>query len=400
MGRGLERIRNIGLLAHIDAGKTTTTERILFYTGRTHRMGEVHSGESQMDWMDLEKERGITITSASTSCSWRDYQINIIDTPGHVDFTVEVERSLRILDGAVGIFCAVAGVESQSETVWKQANRYRVPRLVFVNKMDRRGAGFDRVIEQLHSRLGANAVPVQIPIGEEGGFRGIVDLITMKAVVWNEEELGADFSEFEIPDEILSEAEARRIDLLEKLSEGNDSFLEDYLEGTDFSAGRISAEVRSSTLQGKMFPVFCGASFRNKGIQPLLDGVVDYLPSPLDLPPVAGIFPNTGDFIKRKPAVDEPFAALAFKVATDPYVGRLTYIRIYSGELKGGASVFNATADRKERVARILLMHANKREDVKSVCAGDIAAVVGLKYTTTGDTLCAEKYPIILESMV
>jgi elongation factor G len=400
MGHQLERIRNIGLMAHIDAGKTTTTERILFYTGRTHRMGEVHAGESQMDWMELEKERGITITAASTFCTWRDHQINIIDTPGHVDFTVEVERSLRILDGAVGIFCAVAGVESQSEAVWRQANRYRVPRLVFVNKMDRAGADFDRVVNDLRSRLGANAVPLQIPVGLESEFRGVVDLVSMKAVLWDEDELGSRFTEGEIPEELLGKAEDYRINLLERLSEINDIFMEDYLEGMSFPTERIMSEIREATVGGKLFPVLCGAAFKNKGIQTLLDAVIDYLPSPVDLPPVTGIYPNTGDYITRAPSIGEPFAALGFKVATDPYVGRLTYIRVYSGEVKVGQYVFNSSADRRDRITRLLRMHANKREDVKNAAAGDIVAAVGLKRTTTGETLCDERHPIILESMV
>jgi len=318
MGHQLERIRNIGLMAHIDAGKTTTTERILFYAGRTHRMGEVHAGESQMDWMELEKERGITITAASTFCTWKDHQINIIDTPGHVDFTAEVERSLRILDGAIGIFCAVAGVESQSETVWKQANRYGVPRLIFINKMDRPGADFDRVVSELHGRLGANAVPLQIAVGLDGEFRGIVDLVSMKAIIWDEDELGSRYTEGEIPEELLGRAEDQRINLLEKLSEINDIFLEDYLEGVSLPADRLISEIREATVSGKLFPVFCGAAFKNKGIQTLLDAVVDFLPSPVDLPPVTGIYPSTGDFITRAPSTDEPFAALGFKVTTDP----------------------------------------------------------------------------------
>jgi len=400
MGHQLERIRNIGLMAHIDAGKTTTTERMLFYAGRTHRMGEVHTGESQMDWMELEKERGITITAASTFCTWKDRQINIIDTPGHVDFTVEVERSLRILDGAIGIFCAVAGVESQSETVWKQANRYGVPRLVFVNKMDRAGSDFDRVVNELHGRLGANAVPMQIPVGLGDEFRGIVDLISMKSIIWDEDELGSKYTEGEIPEELLGRAEDQRINLLEKLSEINDIFLEEYLEGVSFPTDRIVSEIRDATVSGKLFPVFCGAAFKNKGIQTLLDAVVDFLPSPVDLPPVTGIYPSTGDFIKRAPASDEPFAALGFKVTTDPYVGKLTYIRVYSGEIGAGAYVFNSTADRRDRITRLVRMHANKREDVKVAAAGDIVAAVGLKRTTTGDTLCDEKHPIILESMI
>ncbi len=400
MVRPLQRIRNIGLMAHIDAGKTTTTERMLYYTGRTHRMGEVHAGESQMDWMALEKERGITITAASTSCSWKNHQINIIDTPGHVDFMVEVERSLRILDGAIIIFCAVSGVESQSEAVWKQANRYEVPRLIFVNKADRTGADFDGVVEELHERLGVNAVPVQLPLGSASRFQGVIDLISMRASIWQEDTLGSSFTMSPIPDELLDQAENSRDNLLEKLAEVDDLFLEDFLDGVAFTAEKVKAAIRSACLRGKLVPVFCGAAFKNKGIQPLLDGVIDYLPSPLDRPPVPGILPNTGDYIERRPAVEEPFSALAFKVTIDPYVGRLTYLRVYSGEIAAGSSVYNSSADRKERVIRLLSMHANKREDVKTAACGDIIAAVGLKNTTTGDTLCDGRHPIVLESVL
>ena len=396
----MERIRNIGLMAHIDAGKTTTTERILYYSGKTHKLGEVHTGESQMDWMELEKERGITITAASTFCTWRDHRINIIDTPGHVDFTVEVERSLRILDGAIVIFCAVSGVESQSETVWKQANRYNVPRLVFINKMDRNGAGFLRVVEELHRKLGANAVPVQYPVGGEGSFRGLVDLVEMKTLFWDEDDQGASINFGEIPEDLSKEVEKNRINLLEKLSEIDNLFMEDYLEGVNLPSSRLKKVLRAATLEGKIFPVLCGAAFKNKGIQPVLDAVVDFLPAPEDLPPVTGILPNTGDYIERSSSADQPFSAMAFKVMTDSYTGKLTYFRVYSGRAAAGSYVFNSSADRKERITRILKMHANKREDVKHVTAGDIAAAVGFKHTTTGDTLCDEGHPIILETMV
>jgi elongation factor G len=398
MGYPLEKIRNIGVMAHIDAGKTTVTERILYYTGKTHKIGEVHTGESQMDWMDLEKERGITITAASTFCSWRDHQINIIDTPGHIDFTVEVERSLRILDGVIGIFCAVAGVESQSEAVWKQANRYNVPRIVFINKMDRAGADFVRVVDEMHRCLGANAVPLQYPLGEEDSFKGIIDLIQMKAYAW-EDGLAAPYEQDEIPEDILSKAESFRMDLLEKLADLDDFFMEEYLDGAVVAEERIKELIRKATLEGKLFPVFCGAAFRNKGIQPLLDAVVDYLPSPADLPPISGIVPNTGDYIKRAPSDSEPFSALAFKVVTDPYVGKLIYLRVYSGTLSAGSEVYNANSDTKDRIHRFVRMHANKREEIRKVSTGDIAAAVGIKNTTTGNTLCDPEQPIILESM-
>jgi elongation factor G len=396
----LERIRNIGLMAHVDAGKTTTTERILYYTGKTRKMGEVHTGQSQMDWMDLEKERGITITAASTVCSWRNHQVNLIDTPGHVDFTVEVERSLRVLDGAIGIFCAVAGVQSQSETVWKQANRYRVPRLVFINKMDRAGADFPAVVEELHGRLGANAVPLQYPMNKGDDFVGLIDLVSMKALVWNEEDLGSSFSENGIPPELMESAQAYRMNLLEKLSELDDMFMEEYLEGAGVSVERIKAVIRSVTLENRFFPVLCGAAFKNKGIQPLLNALVDFLPSPKDLIPVRGIHPHSGDHLVRRPSDEEPFSSLVFKVTTDPYVGKLTYLRVYSGDLASRSLVYNARSDRRERIGRIVRMHANKREEIKRVTTGDIAAVVGLKGAATGDTLSAVENPIILQSMV
>lgn len=396
----LEKIRNIGIMAHIDAGKTTTTERVLYYTGKTHKMGEVHSEEAEMDWMELEKERGITITAAATFCSWKGCQVNIIDTPGHVDFTAEVERSLRVLDGAIGIFCAVSGVESQSENVWKQANRYKIPRLVFINKMDRTGARFEGVVEELHVRLGANAVPVQMPLSKESDFSGVIDLINMKAYVWDEDVLGARYREVEIPEEFLNDARTKRVTLLEKLAETDDLFLEDYLSGVDISVETIKNVLRSATLKGKIFPVLCGAAFKNKGIQPLLDAVIEYLPSPVDIPPITAIQPNTGDYVEKTPGNEEPFLALAFKIMSDPYVGKLTFFRVYSGRLSAGSYVLNSTADRRERVARILRIQANDMEEIKEVGTGDIAAAVGLKRTSTGDTLCDEKQTLILESMV
>jgi len=396
----LSRIRNIGIMAHIDAGKTTTTERILYYTGRTHKIGEVHDGQAEMDWMDLERERGITITAAATFCTWKDHQINIIDTPGHVDFTVEVERSLRVLDGAIGVFCAVAGVESQSETVWRQANKYKVPRLVFVNKMDRTGARFEGVVEELKSRLGANAFPLQLPIGKEADFRGVVDLVKMRAFVWQEDSFGAKYEETDIPSDMVAFAEEKRVELLERLSELDDLFMEEYLDGVELTEERVKEVIRAATVKNKFFPVLCGTAFKNKGIQLLLDAVVDYLPSPVDMPAVTGILPNTGDYIERKPSDDEPFSALAFKIMTDPYVGKLTFFRVYSGVLRAGSYVYNSTGDRRERVSRILRMHANDREEIGEVRTGDIAALVGLKKTTTGDTLCDADNPIILESMV
>ncbi|MCD6120539.1 MAG: elongation factor G [Spirochaetales bacterium] len=396
----LEKIRNIGIMAHIDAGKTTTTERILYYTGRTHKIGEVHEGGAEMDWMELEKERGITITAAATFCSWQNHQINIIDTPGHVDFTVEVERSLRVLDGAIGVFCAVAGVEPQSETVWKQANKYKVPRLVFINKMDRVGSRFYEVVDELGSRLGANALVVQIPIGKEDSFRGVVDLIRMKALIWNDDGFGAKYTEGDIPKDMLETAEKKRVEMLEKLSELDDLFMEEYLEGVAITEQRIKEVIRTATVENKAFPVLCGTAFKNKGVQPLLDAVVDYLPSPMNIPAITGIVPNTGDYVEREPSDENAFSALAFKIMSDPYVGKLTFFRVYSGILKSGSYVYNSTADRRERVSRILRMHANKREEIGEVHTGDIAALVGLKKTTTGDTLCDADNPIILESMV
>jgi elongation factor G len=396
----LERIRNIGITAHIDAGKTTTTERILFYAGRTHKMGEVHAGEAEMDWMELEKERGITITAAATFCSWKGCQINIIDTPGHVDFTAEVERSLRVLDGVIGVFCAVKGVEPQSETVWKQASRYRIPRIVFINKMDRTGARFEGVIEDLHRRLGANAAAIQLPIGRETDFVGVIDLIEMEAYLWDEDVLGARYRVAGLPETMVEEAGRMRAALLERLSETDDSFLEEYLDGKQLTPGRIKQVLRAATIQGKLFPVLCGAAFKNKGIQTLLDAVLDYLPSPPEAVPISVVQPNTGDYGTLRAAADGPFAALVFKIMSDPYVGKLAYFRVYSGALKAGGRVYNATADRRERVLRLLRMHANDREQIETVYAGDIAAAVGLKKVHTGDSLCAEDHPVLLESMV
>ena len=396
----LSSIRNIGIMAHIDAGKTTTTERILYYTGRTHKLGEVHDGEAKMDWMELEKERGITITAAATFCEWRDVQVNIIDTPGHVDFTVEVERSLRVLDGAIGVFCAVAGVEPQSETVWKQATRYNVPRLAFINKMDRVGARFPSVVQEMHARLGANAVPVQLPIGAEAEFIGVVDLVKMRALLWDGDALGAAYREDAVPAGMADEVAAARAHLVEKVAEVDDAVMEAFLEGREVANDDLQAALRRATVQNRIFPVLCGTAFKNKGIQPLLDAVVDYLPSPADIAPAQGTLPSTGDYVARPPEDKEPFAALAFKVMTDPYVGKLTFFRVYSGTLSSGSYIYNATADKRERVTRMVRMHANEREDIKAVYAGDIAAAVGLKKTTTGDTLCDEDHPVILESMV
>jgi len=396
----LSSIRNIGIMAHIDAGKTTTTERILYYTGRTHKIGEVHDGEAKMDWMDLEKERGITITAAATFCEWRGVQVNIIDTPGHVDFTVEVERSLRVLDGAIGVFSAVEGVEPQSETVWKQANRYNVPRVAFINKMDRVGARFEEVVQEMHGKLGANAVPIQVPIGKEADFSGLVDLVRMKALIWDEDVLGAQYREVEIPAALAEAAHAARAHLVEKLAETDDALMAAYVDGTEIAEDAVRAAIRTATVQSKIFPVVCGTAFKNKGIQSLLDAVVDYLPSPADVPPTTGTVPSTGDYIQRAPEDSEPFAALAFKIMTDPFVGKLTFFRVYSGTLQSGSYIYNSTADRRERVTRILRMHANEREEIKTVYSGDIAAAVGLKKTTTGDTLCDEEHQVILESMV
>lgn len=400
----LRRMRNIGIMAHIDAGKTTTTERILFYTGRLHRMGEVHDGGATMDWMEQEKERGITITSAATTCFWRknndQYRINIIDTPGHVDFTAEVERSLRILDGAVALFCAVGGVEPQSETVWRQANKYRVPRIAFVNKMDRTGADFINALNSMKDRLKANPIPVQIPIGAGAMFRGVIDLIMNKAIIWHDKTQGATWDIIDIPKDLRKDARHWRILLLESVAEHNDNLLMKYLDGEDITADEIRSTVRSATLNLDITPVFCGSAFKNKGVQRLLDGIIDYLPSPADIPPVTGIQPSTGTEVVRAPQANASFSAIAFKIATDPYVGKLTFFRVYSGKLEKGAQVYNSTTERKERVGRLLFMHAKDREDVTEVEAGDIAAAVGLKNVKTGDTLSDPNDPAILEQMV
>ena len=396
--RPLKTIRNIGIVAHIDAGKTTTTERILFYTGRTHRLGEVDEGSATMDWMVQERERGITITSAATTCQWRYHSINIIDTPGHVDFTAEVERSLRVLDGAVVILSAVEGVQPQSETVWRQADRYGVPRIVFINKMDRTGADFFRTLEMMRERLEARAVPVQLPIGVEDGFEGIIDLIRMKSVIYTDD-LGTRSDVTEIPEALRAQAEEYREKLVEAVAELDDALTEKYLEGKALTEEEIRAALRAGTIAARVIPVLCGTSFRNKVVQPLLDAVVDYLPSPLDIPPVGGKNPKSAAGEERAADPAGPFCALAFKIVTDPFVGKLTYFRVYSGTLRAGSYVFNATRDMKERVSRILQMHANHREDIPEVSAGNVVAAVGLRETTTGDTLCDEAHPIVLEAI-
>ncbi|MCL5268112.1 MAG: elongation factor G [Bacteroidetes bacterium] len=394
----LERTRNIGIMAHIDAGKTTTTERILFYTGKTHRIGEVHDGAATMDFMEQEKERGITITSAATTCFWRDHRINIIDTPGHVDFTIEVERSLRVLDGAIALFCAVGGVEPQSETVWRQADKYGVPRIAFVNKMDRVGADFFNVIQMMHDRLKANAVPIQLPIGQGELFAGIIDLIKMKAVMYNESNLGTTWEEYDIPHDLLKLAQEHRTKLLEAVSDVDDTLLVKYLDGKEISESEIIGAIRKATIESKIVPVACGTAFKNKGVQRLLDCIVDFLPSPLDVGSTHG-HDSDGNAIERKPSDDEKFSALAFKIMSDPFVGKLTFFRVYSGTLGGGSYVYNSITGRKERIGRILRMHANHREDIDTAYTGDIVAAVGLKYTKTGDTLCDEGSPIVLEKM-
>lgn len=395
----IERVRNIGIMAHIDAGKTTTTERILFYSGKIHKIGEVHEGAATMDWMVQEQERGITITSAATTVSWKDHFINIIDTPGHVDFTVEVERSLRVLDGSVAVFCAKGGVEPQSETVWRQANKYKVPRIAYVNKMDIVGADFFNVVKMIRERLGANPVPIQLPIGQEADFRGMIDLVKNKAIYYLDE-LGTQSEEKEIPDELKDLAQEYRTKLLEVVAEQDDELMMKYLEGEELTIDEIKAALRKATISFKIVPVLCGSSYRNKGVQPLMDAIVDYLPSPLDLPPVVGTSPDTGEEIVRHPSDDEPLSALAFKVMADPYVGKLVYVRVYSGVLKSGTYVYNTTKGTKERIGRVLRMHANQREEISEAYAGDIVAVVGLKNTITGHTLCDENNPILLESMV
>ena len=394
----LDHVRNIGIMAHIDAGKTTTTERILFYTGRTHRLGEVHEGMATMDWMEQEQERGITITSAATTCEWRGHQINIIDTPGHVDFTVEVERALRVLDGAVAVFCAKGGVEPQSETVWRQATKYHVPRLAYVNKMDIVGADFYRVVSMMKERLQANAVPIQLPIGSEADFKGQVDLLKMKAEIYTDD-LGNTIDETEIPADLKDAAEEARAALVEAVAETDDELMEKYLNGEELSHDELMAGIRKATIAGTMTPVLCGTSYRNKGVQPLLDAIVDFLPSPLDIPPVEGTKKDSDQVVTRKADDKEPFSALAFKIMADPFVGKLVFFRVYSGSLKSGSYIYNSTKGKRERIGRILRMHANHREEMDEIYAGDIAAAVGLKETTTGDTLCAEGNPIILESM-
>ncbi len=395
----LDKTRNIGIMAHIDAGKTTTTERILYYTGITHKIGEVHEGTATMDWMVQEQERGITITSAATTAFWGDCRINIIDTPGHVDFTVEVERSLRVLDGAVGVFCAVGGVEPQSETVWRQADKYSVPRLAFVNKMDRVGANFLSVVGQIRQKLGKNAVPLQLPIGAEDKFRGVIDLVQMKALLFMEEALGAKYETAEIPQELRSEAEHYREKMVESIAEQHDELLEKYLAGETLGLDELKAALREATIAQKITPVLCGSAFKNKGVQPLLDAVVDYLPSPEDVPPIKGVNPDDETFIERRAADDEPFAALVFKIMTDPFVGQLAFFRVYSGHVDSGSSVLNSTKGNTERIGRLLKMHANKREEIKEVWAGDIGAAVGLRNVTTGDTICERNRPIVLETM-
>ena len=395
----LEKTRNIGIMAHIDAGKTTTTERILFYTGRVHKIGEVHDGGATMDWMVQEQERGITITSAATTCQWNDHRINIIDTPGHVDFTVEVERSLRVLDGSVAVFCAKGGVEPQSETVWRQADKYGVPRMAYVNKMDILGADFYNVVDMMKTRLGANPVPLQLPIGSEDVFKGMVDLIEMKAIIYTDD-LGKTSEAAEIPEEMKDDAELYRQNLLDAVAESDDELMMKYLEGEEITAEEIKAAIRKATIACKMTPVLCGSSYKNKGVQPMLDAVVDYMPSPIDIPAIKGVDPDTGAEDKREASDDLPFSALAFKIMADPYVGKLAFFRVYSGTLASGSYVFNSTKGKKERIGRILQMHANRREEIEMVYTGDIAAAVGLKDTVTGDTLCDDKAPIILESMV
>src|SRR4249920_560055 len=396
----LERCRNIGIMAHIDAGKTTTTERILFYTGRTHRIGEVHEGTATMDWMEQEQERGITITSAATTCTWRDIRINIIDTPGHVDFTAEVERSLRVLDGAVAVFDAVHGVQPQSEKVWRQADKYGVPRICFINKIDKMGADFEHAVDTLRKRLNAKPVAIQIPIGQEDKFRGVVDLIEMKSIVWQDDTIGAEYITGEIPAELQKKAEAFHTALVETVAENDDEMLHKFLEGETISAAELRASLRKSTIALKVFPVVVGTAFKNKGVQPLLDAVVDYLPSPLDVGETHGKNPHNGQEVTRKPDDKEPFSALAFKIMADPFVGQLTFIRVYSGQLKTGDSVLNVRTTKHERIGRLLKMHANKREEISEILAGDICAAVGLKNVSTGDTICNEAHPIALESIV
>jgi elongation factor G len=395
----LEKTRNIGIMAHIDAGKTTTTERILFYTGVSHKIGEVHDGAATMDWMEQEQERGITITSAATTCFWKDHRINIIDTPGHVDFTIEVERSLRVLDGAVAVFCSVGGVEPQSETVWRQADKYGVPRIAFINKMDRVGADFNRGLKMMRDRLGANPVPLQIPIGQEDLFRGVIDLVEMRAIVWDDESLGAKYEVIDIPDELQADAEAAREVMLEEICANHEELMDKYFGGEELSVAEIKAGIRHATTELQINPVLCGSAFKNKGVQTLLDAVIDYMPSPLDVPPIKGINPDTDEELTRPADDNGPFSSLAFKVMTDPFVGQLTFFRVYSGVAESGTHVLNTTKGKKERFGRLLKMHANKREEIKQVYSGDIAAAVGLKFTSTGDTLCDDKNVCLLEKM-
>ena len=395
----LERTRNIGIMAHIDAGKTTTTERILYYTGINYKLGEVHEGTATMDWMEQEQERGITITSAATTCFWNDFRINLIDTPGHVDFTAEVERSLRVLDGAVAVFCAVGGVEPQSETVWRQADKYRVPRIAFVNKMDRAGADFDHAVDMMRSRLRANPVGLQWPLGKEDKFIGVIDLISQKAIVYLDETLGAEYGLQEIPEDLKEEAGVRREKLVEAVIEADDGLFEKFVHGEEISEGELKAAVRRATIEMKMTPVFCGSAFKNKGVQPLLDAVVDYLPSPLDVASVSGFTSDRSSEVTRRADDSESFSALVFKIMYDPFVGQLAFFRVYSGHLETGSYVYNTAKEKRERVGRLLKMHANKREDIKVIYTGDIAAAVGLKHVTTGDTICTEGAPILLEAM-
>jgi len=395
----LEKMRNIGIIAHIDAGKTTTTERILYYTGKSHRIGEVDEGAATMDWMVQEQERGITITSAATTCFWRDHLINIIDTPGHVDFTAEVERSLRVLDGAVGLFCAVGGVEPQSETVWRQAEKYHVPRIAFVNKLDRSGADFFRTVAMMQERLGAHPLILQLPVGIADTFCGVIDLLKMRAIIYAEDTLGTTFRIVDIPADAVEQAQAYRIRLIEELAELDEEVMEQYLGEETVAPALLARVLRRGTIQSHITPVFCGASFRNKGVQLLLDGIVDYLPSPVDVPPIAGVHPRTTQTVSRLASDDAPCAALAFKVMVDPYVGQLVFVRVYSGVLEAGSYIYNSSRGKRERIARLVRMHANKREDVKEIRAGDIGAVVGLKHTVTGDTLCEETQTVILEAM-